>query len=79
MSYHGLTRRGFIQLAGAGAALAGLGVAHADPQSADAIWMAGARMAMDRRDVKRARVCAVEALKANPGNRAARTFLLTVP
>src|SRR5712692_1538322 len=38
-----LTRRGFLRLAGAGAALGGLlsaGVVHADPQSADAEWIA---------------------------------------
>ncbi len=42
MSYHGLSRRGFIKLAGAGAALAGLSTAtivHAEPQSADAVWI----------------------------------------
>src|SRR2546430_2776410 len=43
MSDAGLTRRGFLRLAGAGAALGGLvsaGVAFADPQSADAQWIA---------------------------------------
>ena len=43
MSDAGLTRRGFLTLAGAGAALGGLvsaGVAFADPQSADAQWIA---------------------------------------
>src|SRR5438874_4663243 len=38
-----LTRRSFMRLAGGAAALAGLtaaGVAHADPQSADAQWIA---------------------------------------
>src|SRR5712691_8904014 len=43
MSDAGLTRRGFLRLAGAGVALSGLvsaGVVHADPQSADAEWIA---------------------------------------
>src|SRR5947207_8514123 len=44
MSDAGLTRRGFLRLAGAGAAIGGLvsaaGVAFADPQSADAEWIA---------------------------------------
>jgi hypothetical protein len=43
MSDAGLTRRGFLRLAGAGAALGSLvsaGVVSADPQSADAAWIA---------------------------------------
>src|SRR5437867_3196715 len=43
MSDAGLTRRGFLRLAGAGAAFGGLasaGLVHADPQSADAEWIA---------------------------------------
>src|SRR5882762_257980 len=44
MSDAGLTRRGFLRLAGAGAAIGSLvsaaGVAFADPQSADAEWIA---------------------------------------
>ena len=39
----GLTRRGFLRFAGAGAALSGLasaGLVYADPQSADAEWIA---------------------------------------
>src|SRR5712691_2589357 len=43
MSDAGLTRRGFLRLAGAGVALSGLvsaGVVYADPQSADAEWIA---------------------------------------
>src|SRR5258708_35534963 len=43
MSDAGLTRRGFLRLAGAGAAVGGLvsaGVVYADPQSADAEWIA---------------------------------------
>src|SRR6266702_4242425 len=39
----GISRRGFIRLAGGSAAVAGMlssGVAHADPQSADAVWIA---------------------------------------
>jgi L,D-transpeptidase catalytic domain len=43
MSDAGLTRRGFLRLAGAGAAIGGLvsaGVVYADPQSADAEWIA---------------------------------------
>src|SRR5437588_11035174 len=43
MSDAGLTRRGFLRLAGAGAAISGLvsaGVVHAEPQSADAEWIA---------------------------------------
>src|SRR5579859_7993306 len=43
MFTHGLTRRTFIRLAGASIALSGLataGVANADPQSADAAWIA---------------------------------------
>jgi L,D-transpeptidase catalytic domain/Bacterial SH3 domain len=42
-SNDGLTRRGFIRLAGSAAAFAGLmdaGIAHADPQAADATWIA---------------------------------------
>jgi hypothetical protein len=43
MSNDGLTRRTFIRLAGAGAALAGLstaGAVRAEPQGADAVWIA---------------------------------------
>ena len=39
----GISRRGFIRLAGGSAAVAGMlssGVAHADPQSSDAVWIA---------------------------------------
>jgi hypothetical protein len=43
MSHLGVTRRTFIRLAGTGLALSGLataGIAHADPQSDDAAWIA---------------------------------------
>lgn len=43
MSEHAVTRRGFIRLAGASAALASMvsaGVVHAEPQDADATWIA---------------------------------------